>query len=69
MVGNGPGTQHKETGMQDGRIATLEQRHSRLDRRIDSESNRAGSDDMELARMKRERLSLKDQLAGISSSA
>lgn len=55
--------------MQDGRIATLEQRHSRLDRRIDSESNRAGSDDMELARMKRERLSLKDQLAGISSSA
>jgi hypothetical protein len=55
--------------MQEARIATLEQRHSQLDRKIDSEVHRAGSDDIEVARLKRERLSLKDQLAGMSSAA
>lgn len=55
--------------MQQARIATLEQRHSHLDRKIESESHRPASDDIEIARLKRERLSLKDQLAGISTSA
>jgi hypothetical protein len=54
--------------MEHGRIATLEERHARLDRTIETEAHRPGSDDIQLARLKRERLSLKDQLAGMAAA-
>lgn len=53
--------------MQNARMETLEQRHSRLDREIMSESRKPGSNDLHLNQMKRERLSLKDQLAVLQS--
>lgn len=51
--------------MNQAHIATLEQRHARLGDQIDTEARRPGSDDVELTRLKRERLSLKDQLQQI----
>lgn len=49
--------------MQQASVPTLSRRHHDIDRRIDVESRRPGHDDLDLSRMKRERLSLKDQLA------
>lgn len=51
--------------MNQAHIATLEQRHARLSDEIHREEQRPGSDDIELSKMKRERLSLKDQLEQI----
>lgn len=51
--------------MNQAHIATLEQRHARLSDEIRREEIRPGSDDLVLSRMKRERLSLKDQLQQI----
>lgn len=51
--------------MQQASVSTMTRRHLDIDRRIDAEARRPGHDDLDLARMKRERLSLKDQLASI----
>jgi len=51
--------------MNQAHIATLEQRHAQLGEKIDSEARRPGSDDIAITQMKRERLSLKDQLQQI----
>ena len=55
----------KENSMQEARIATLGQRHAKLDSHIAAEARRPGSDDLSLTEMKRQRLSLKDQLASV----
>lgn len=46
---------------------TLTERHARLDRDIASQARKPGTDDLDISRMKRERLSLKDQLEALRS--
>ena len=41
----------------------LSERHRQLERRIEQEVSRPGSDDLEIRRMKREKLKLKDEMA------
>ena len=53
--------------MQNARMDSLGERHARLDQRIADESRKPGSDDLHITQMKRERLSLKDQLASLRS--
>lgn len=53
--------------MQQSRMAALEERHARLDERIVAEARRPGSDGLDVARMKREKLALKEEIAGISA--
>lgn len=55
--------------MNQAHIATLERRHAQLGEHIDREARRPGADDIELTRLKRERLSLKDQLQQMQSSS
>lgn len=52
--------------MKERRIASLDQRHARIDAEIADVSRRPSSDDLHIAQMKRERLSLKDQIVGIA---
>lgn len=44
------------------RIASLEERHAALERRILDEGNRPRPDETELARLKREKLRLKEEV-------
>lgn len=53
--------------MQNPRLDTLAERHAKLDREIVNETRKAGSDDLHISHLKRERLSLKDQLAALQS--
>ena len=44
-------------------LQELSERHRQLERRIEQEVARPGSDDLEIRRMKREKLKLKDEMA------
>jgi hypothetical protein len=44
------------------RIASLEERHAALERRILDEDSRPRPDEIELARLKREKLRLKEEM-------
>lgn len=47
-------------------IAELAEKHRLLERRIEEEVARPGSDDFEIHRLKRQKLKLKDQIARLS---
>jgi hypothetical protein len=44
-------------------LQELSERHRQLERRIEQEVARPGSDEVEIRRMKREKLKLKDEMA------
>ncbi|MGD9783402.1 MAG: YdcH family protein [Hyphomicrobiaceae bacterium] len=44
-------------------LAELNERHKSLERRIAEEAARPGSDDIEIRRMKQEKLKLKEEIA------
>ena len=48
-------------------IAELAEKHRLLERKIEEEVARPGSDDIEIHRMKLEKLKIKDQIARLSS--
>ena len=50
-------------------LSELRRRHENLQRRIEEEQARPGSNDLEVAAMKREKLSIKDQIARLSEVA
>jgi len=47
-------------------IAELAEKHKILERRIEEEVARAGSDDLEIRRLKQEKLKLKEQITRLS---
>lgn len=47
-------------------LAELNEKHKLLERRIAEEAARPGSDDLDIRRMKQEKLRLKEQIARIS---
>jgi len=49
-------------------IAELTEKHRLLERRIEEEVSRPGSDDLEIQRLKLEKLKLKDQITRLSES-
>ncbi|WP_424957287.1 YdcH family protein [Hyphomicrobium sp. 1Nfss2.1] len=49
-------------------IAELAEKHKLLERRIEAEVTRPGSDDQEIYRMKLEKLKLKDEITRLSES-
>ena len=49
-------------------IAELTEKHRLLERRIQEEVSRPGSDDLEIQRLKLEKLKLKDQITRLSES-
>lgn len=53
----------KEIVMNSGRTAALGERHARIDHAVSAELARPGSDSLEIARLKKERLAIKDQIA------
>ncbi len=50
-----------------GHLQELSQRHSALERRIEQEMARPGSDDLEIRRMKQEKLKLKDEITRLEA--
>lgn len=48
-------------------LAELSEKHKLLDRRIEEELNRPGSNDVEITRLKLEKLKLKDEISRLSS--
>jgi hypothetical protein len=53
-------------GMQNAHLSALEQKHAGLDARIAQENQRPHPDDALVARLKKEKLRLKETLAGIN---
>lgn len=49
--------------MNTGRTAALGERHARIDHAVSAELARPGSDSLEISRLKKERLAIKDQIA------
>ncbi len=49
-------------------IAELTEKHRLLERRIEEEVSRPGSDDLEIQRLKLEKLKLKDQITRLSEN-
>lgn len=47
-------------------LAELTEKHKLLQRRIEEEVSRPGSDDLEIRRMKHEKLKIKEQIARLS---
>ena len=47
-------------------IAELAEKHKSLERRIEEEVSRAGSDDLAIRRLKQEKLKLKEQITRLS---
>ena len=47
----------------------LSERHRQLDRRIEEEMSRPGSDDVEIRRMKRQKLKIKEEIDRLSSTS
>ncbi len=50
-------------------LAELSEKHKLLDRRIEEEMSRPGSTDVEITRLKLEKLKLKDEISRLSSKA
>lgn len=48
-------------------IAELSEKHKHLERRIAEEASRPGSDDMEIRRLKQEKLKLKEQISRLAN--
>jgi hypothetical protein len=48
-------------------LAELSEKHRLLERRIEEEEARPGSDDLSIRRLKAEKLKLKDEIARLSS--
>ncbi|HVY44189.1 MAG: YdcH family protein [Bacteroidota bacterium] len=48
-------------------LAELSEKHKLLERRIEEELARPGSNDLEITRMKREKLKLKEEIAKLQS--
>lgn len=51
-----------------GHISELRKKHETLSKRIESEQRRPAADDFELARLKREKLKLKEEITRLSPS-
>ncbi len=49
-------------------LAELSEKHKLLERRIEEEVTRPGSDDLEIHRLKLEKLKLKDEIVRLSDS-
>ncbi|HWK32583.1 MAG TPA: DUF465 domain-containing protein [Hyphomicrobium sp.] len=49
-------------------IAELTEKHRLLERKIEEEVSRPGSDDLEIQRLKLEKLKLKDQITRLSEN-
>ena len=49
-------------------LAELSEKHKLLERRIEEEVTRPGSDDLEIHRLKLEKLKLKDEIVRLSGS-
>ncbi|MEM6972642.1 MAG: DUF465 domain-containing protein [Pseudomonadota bacterium] len=47
----------------DAHVVQLRRKHESLDRMIEEEQRRPGTDDLALTRLKREKLQLKDEIA------
>jgi hypothetical protein len=54
----------KEMGMQDAHISALANKHADLEARIDQETHRPQPDMTAIARLKKEKLKLKDEMLG-----
>ena len=52
----------------DERIDDLKSKHQALESAIEDENNRPHPDDLEIASLKKQKLRIKDQIAGISDS-
>lgn len=50
-------------------LAELSEKHKLLERRIEEELARPGSSDLEITRMKREKLKLKEQIVRLQSQS
>ncbi|MCH9764467.1 MAG: DUF465 domain-containing protein [Alphaproteobacteria bacterium] len=50
-----------------GHLQELSQRHRALERQIEEEMARPGSDDLEIRRMKQEKLKIKDEITRLES--
>ncbi|MCB1505768.1 MAG: DUF465 domain-containing protein [Hyphomicrobiaceae bacterium] len=50
-------------------LAELTEKHKSLARKIEEETSRLGSDDLEIRRMKQEKLRLKEQIARLSDDS
>jgi hypothetical protein len=50
-------------------LAELSEKHKLLDRRIEEEMSRPGSTDVEITRLKLEKLKLKDEISRLSSKS
>lgn len=48
-------------------LAELSEKHKLLERRIEEELARPGSDDLEITRLKREKLKLKEEIVKLQS--
>jgi hypothetical protein len=48
-------------------LQELSDKHRQLERRIEDEENRPGSDDVAIRRLKQEKLKLKDEIARLES--
>jgi hypothetical protein len=48
-------------------LAELSEKHKALERRIEEELARPGSDDLEITRLKREKLKLKEEIVRLES--
>ncbi len=55
---------HEETGMQNAHMDALTSKHANLDARISEENLRPFPDATTLARLKKEKLRLKDEIVG-----
>lgn len=49
--------------MNSGRTAALGERHAQIDQAVSAELARPGSDNLEITRLKKERLAIKDKIA------
>jgi len=53
----------------DAHLSELSEKHRELDRRIEQEEARPGSDDVSLHELKKEKLALKDRIEKLRSQA
>jgi hypothetical protein len=55
----------KETGMHQAHVSALQAKHASLEARISEESHRPLPDTATLARLKKEKLRVKEEIAGL----